>query len=141
MLIRKCEERDLEKVMSIEKRSFDNPYPARIFKEYLGDELFLVAEYEEVVGYIIGEENEVHGMIVSIAVFPSHRFEGIGAELMRSVEKKMEVDTFFVTVRPSNKGAIQFYEGLDFSKVGMIRDYYANGEDGMVLKTEAEGKD
>ncbi len=141
MLIRKCEQRDLDEVMNIEEQSFDHPYPYRIFEEYLGDELFLVAEDEEVVGYIIGEEDEEHGLIVSIAVSPLRRSEGIGTELMRSVQERMDVDTFFVTVRPSNKSAIRFYKGLNFSKAGMIRDYYENDEDGILLKTGSKGKD
>jgi len=55
----------------------------------------------------------------------------------------MDVDTFSVTVRASNKNAIRFYKALGFRKVGSIKDYYANLEDGILFKAEerAEGKD
>ncbi len=119
--------------MRIEKKSFNYPYPKGIFKDYLGDSLFLVAGDADVVGYIIGEEDKSHGLIVSIAIMPSRRSEGIGTALMKSVQKRAGVDTFFVTVRPSNKDAIRFYRKLNFSKIGRIKDYYKNGEDGIVL--------
>ncbi|MBS3816718.1 MAG: GNAT family N-acetyltransferase [Candidatus Thermoplasmatota archaeon] len=142
VLIRNCERKDIEKVIQIENECFDNPYSGEIFYSHVGNDLFLVAEDSEngIVGYILGTEKEGYGVIASIAVSPSYRLQGIGKTLMDSIQKIMDVDRFFITVRPSNKGAIKFYEELNFVKVGKMRDYYENGEDGIVMR-KSEGKD
>ncbi|MEF8873706.1 MAG: GNAT family N-acetyltransferase [Candidatus Thermoplasmatota archaeon] len=140
MVIRKCEKKDIEEVIRIENKSFDHPYPDEVFHDYLSSDLFLVAEEREessewgITGYVIGKEKGDRGMVISIAVSPSHRFEGIGTRLLETVRKRMNVGHLFVTVRPSNKGAIQFYKKLGFVMAGKIKDYYQNGEDGMVME-------
>ncbi len=137
MSIRICEKEHIKQVIEIENRCFDHPYPDEVFYSYLGSELFIVYEISEdknISGYVIGEEKAGYGVIISIAVLPSYRRRGIGTSLMKAVQSRMGAEYFFVMVRISNRSAIDFYKGLGFKKAGMIKGYYQNGEDGMVMK-------
>ncbi|MFP3872479.1 MAG: GNAT family N-acetyltransferase [Candidatus Natronoplasma sp.] len=144
MSIRECEEKDIDEVIQIEEESFDHPYPDEVFYHHLGSDLFLVYEDPDkgsITGYVMGEERDDHGVIISIAISPSSRFEGIGTTLMEVVQSRMDTDHFFVTVRPSNQGAIRFYKKKGFIKVGMIEDYYENGEDAVAMVRKEQRKD
>jgi hypothetical protein len=44
MRVRKAEERDLPRIMEIERGSFSNPWPEALLRSYLGEEGFLVGE-------------------------------------------------------------------------------------------------
>jgi len=135
MLIRKCEEEDLEKVLEIEKTSFDYPYSRDIFEDYLNSDFFIVAEEDsKIVGYVLGEEREDEGVIVSIAVSPEYRFQGVGTSLMKKIQRKMDVNRYFLIVRDSNREAQIFYDKLGFSKITRIEDYYQNDEDGILMQ-------
>ncbi|MFQ6117897.1 MAG: GNAT family N-acetyltransferase, partial [Candidatus Bipolaricaulia bacterium] len=109
MRIRKAEERDLAKVVEIERRSFSSPWPERLLRGYLGEEGFLVGEQAgEVVGYIlvglrapsffsrlerrtrflfhrkdVEEELDLHtGHVLNLAVAPARRRRSLGTELL-----------------------------------------------------------
>jgi len=136
----------MDEVIRIENLSFDNPYPYEVFEDYLGSDLFLVYEVKgeghekEIVGYVIGKEEEDFGIIISLAVTPSYRSQGIGTLLMRAVLDTINRDHLFLTLRPSNKGTVNFYKKFDFVKIGKIKDYYRNGEDAIVMEKRVDDK-
>ncbi len=142
MLIRKCEEKDIDQILKIERKSFEYPYSQEIFKDYISNDFFLLAEEDsKVIGYILAEKREVDGVIVSIAVSPDYRLQGIGTSLMEKVLKEMNVRRFFLIVRESNQGAQIFYDNLGFSKITKLEDYYQNDEDGILMqKSIKKGK-
>jgi len=135
MLIRKCEKEDIEKILEIEQKSFEYPYSREIFEDYISNEFFLLAEEDsKIIGYILAERREEDGVIVSIAVSPDNRLQGIGTSLMEAIQKKMNVRRFFLIVRESNRGAQIFYDNLGFSKITKIDNYYQNDEDGILMQ-------
>ncbi|MFW5945913.1 MAG: ribosomal protein S18-alanine N-acetyltransferase [Candidatus Natronoplasma sp.] len=135
MLIRKCLEEDLEKILEIERKSFEYPYSREILEDFLSSDFFLLAEEDStILGYILAEEREGDGVIVSIAVSPDHRLQDVGTSLMEEVQKRMDVKEFFLIVRESNRGAQIFYDKLGFSKITRIEDYYQNDEDGVLMQ-------
>lgn len=135
MLIRKCEKEDIEKILEIEQKSFEYPYSREIFEDYISNEFFLLAEEDsKIIGYILAERREEDGVIVSIAVSPDNRLQGIGTSLMGAIQKKMNVRRFFLIVRESNRGAQIFYDNLGFSKITKIDNYYQNDEDGILMQ-------
>ncbi len=142
MLIRKCEGKDIDQILKIERKSFEYPYSQEIFKDYISNDFFLLAEEDsKVIGYILAEKREVDGVIVSIAVSPDYRLQGIGTSLMEKVLKEMNVRRFFLIVRESNQGAQIFYDNLGFSKITKLEDYYQNDEDGILMqKSIKKGK-
>jgi len=77
------------------------------------------------------------GHILAIAVDPPYRAQRIGTSLMEVVTKqfkKQGVINVWLEVRVSNTGAIHFYKKLDFKETGIIRSYYSDGEDAVVLR-------
>ena len=132
--IRECKMDDLNKIIDIEETCFDNPYPDDVFFDYMDSELFLVAEKRDIVGYIIADERGDKALIISIAVLPEYRREGIGSKLIEKVLEKIKNDFVILTLRINNEEAYKFYQSLGFTYSGIIEDYYENSEDGVLMK-------
>ncbi len=127
---------DLSEIMRIERQSFREQYPRGLFMMFLdaNRETFLVAEYSgQVVGYVMAYiRPDMEGHIMSIAVDPLYRGNGIGRLLMEAViDRLIKRGARYIglEVRVSNKGAIKLYEKLGFKKMKIIRGYYSDGED------------
>jgi [ribosomal protein S18]-alanine N-acetyltransferase len=72
--------------------------------------------------------------LLNLAVGPEFRRQGIGAELVRSLQTEPGV-CVFLEVRESNHGARAFYKYLGFQEVGVRCDYYSSpSESAIVLK-------
>ncbi|HIC96414.1 TPA: GNAT family N-acetyltransferase [Candidatus Bipolaricaulota bacterium] len=110
--IRRAEERDLPRVMEIERSSFSSPWPETLLRSYLGEEGFMVGEEEgRVVGYILvglrvpsffsrlerrtrllfhrdREEDQDPdlqvGHVMNLAVDPPYRHRGLGGQLLQA---------------------------------------------------------
>jgi ribosomal-protein-alanine N-acetyltransferase len=111
-------------------------------------ETFIVAEENsEVVGYImcrveIGLSNfgfgglVKKGHIVSVAVMPQHRREGIGQALVNEAMEGMRLyrgKQCFLEVRVTNTPAVGLYRKLGFEVTRTIHGYYADGEDAYLM--------
>ncbi len=136
--IRTFRREDLGRVRAIEKASFPDPYSElwfQLLKLRVG-EGFIVAEEKRVVGYAISEVRGGRGHIVSMAVSPECRREGIGAALLRELIRRLEprVREVYLEVRAGNEAAIRLYEESSFRKTGETKErYYPNGEDAIVM--------
>lgn len=141
--IRKARPEDLEEIASIERASFPDPWE----EETLADSLrfyprtFFVAENEfHIAGFVAaGMEDtgeEIYGHILNLAVDPSYRSRGIGQLLVRRVELEcllLGASGIQLEVRTSNERARRFYEQIGYGQVFVLADYYANGEDAIVM--------
>jgi ribosomal-protein-alanine N-acetyltransferase len=140
---------DLPDIMRIEHQSFREQYPRGVFLMFLENnpETFLVAEYNgKVIGYVMGYlKPDFEGHVMSIAVDPVYRGNGIGKMLMIAViDKLIKLGARYIglEVRVSNERAIKLYERLGFKKLKRIISYYSDGEDAyyMVLPAEEWGR-
>ncbi|AEC51827.1 acetyltransferase [Pyrococcus sp. NA2] len=136
---------DIAYIMRIEQLSFKEKYPRGLFLTFLeaNPDTFLVAEYNgKVIGYVMGYlRPDMEGHIMSIAVDPDYRGNGIGKALMIAVIEKLfkkGARWIGLEVRVSNKIAINLYKKLGFKIVKRIYSYYSDGEDAfyMVLTPE-----
>jgi ribosomal-protein-alanine N-acetyltransferase len=131
---------DLGRVYDIESRSFTDPYHPifllNLYETY--PKTFLVAlENEIVVGYVISRVIDSTGHIIAIAVDPEKRRREIGKILMIETMKRLRssgVNNVWLEVRMSNREAIEFYRTLGFVKGGIVRGYYSDSEDAIILK-------
>ena len=142
--IREARKEDIEKVYKIEKLSFPYPYSPWDFRYYLEveREFFLVAEKEnELVGYIVSSLYNRLLTIVSLAVTPERRREGIATRLLTSIEEKArnKANIIELQVRVSNKPAISLYEKTYFEKIGKISNYYRDGENAYLFRKKITG--
>ncbi len=126
----------LRRVLEIEQASFpSDPYPAEVLRDLQGrcGELFLVARLgRRIAGYMVTWAGRGEAEIVSIAVDPALRRQGIGSRLLEeSLERvrRAGVRRVHLMVREGSEGAIAFYERHGFRRAGRARGYYADGAD------------
>ncbi len=140
--IRECVEKDLVDVLKIENESFTDPYDMEIFSQLLRSEPegFLVADGGGILGYVAASAR--YGLILSLAISPSHRRKGIGAALLDSVLRYLRGRTSRVTlqVRVGNSAAIALYRRFSFREEGRLRRYYPDGEDALVMSSDLRRK-
>jgi len=142
MIIREFKRPDLKRVLEIETESFNDPYPASILIDvYNLGAGFLVAQQDNmVVGYIIfWIRYEDEGHIISLAVDKKYKKKGVGKELVGyavNIFDKCNVREIKLEVRAENKGARKFYKKLGFSEKEIIKEYYEDGEDAVVMKKD-----
>jgi ribosomal-protein-alanine N-acetyltransferase len=75
--------------------------------------------------------------VVTIAVRPTRRRQGIAAALLATAERSWRaaaVCEAFLEVRRSNTGARALYGGRGWVEVGARSGYYPDGEDAVVLR-------
>ncbi len=90
----------------------------------------------QMVGFVAGDikRSERLAWIATIGVLPEYRGRGIGAELLRACEAKLDVPVIRLVVRQSNDTAIRLYERFGYGLLGTWRKYYSDGEDGTVME-------
>lgn len=135
---------DLLSVFRIERQSFPQPWPYAAFEFFLGEPGFLVAEDQDIVGYVVADivPNHGHpiGHIKDFAVSPDRRGEGIGGLLLERalvVLTTHAVRSVKLEVRESNDGAQTLYRRFGFEPHHRIPGYYEDGEDALVFVKSA----
>lgn len=141
--IRDPDPRDMQEILNIEYKCFPDPYPMALLRQLhsTNPDGFLVAEADgKILGYVIGIIRwGKTGHILSIAVDPSHRRQGIGSALMASIMARLRAKgarVIRLEVRKSNLGAQQFYLNLGFRLKEEIPYYYEDGETAVAMEYE-----
>lgn len=129
---------DLPLVVSIERRSFPNPWSVGMFALEMSkpDTIGLAAtDGSRVLGYLILSRFDRAWHLMNIAVAPEHRRLGVAVRLIESAFAMIEPgDPVTLEVRPTNRSAIELYSKLGFRSVGVRPGYYPdNGEDAMIM--------
>ncbi len=88
------------------------------------------------IGFVAGDPRPSEGMawIATICVAPSHQRRGIGRALLRACEERIKLPRMRLTVRLSNSSAIALYEQEGYHTADIWKNYYNDGEDGMVME-------
>ena len=138
-MIVSAEEKHLNEIYSIEKKSFDNPWSINQIKN---DIMFLCQSENwvylvsgKVVGYIFGLiiMDEYH--ITNIAVHPDFFRQKIGTKLIKHIILSLlpkNVKVILLEVSANNIRAIKYYQSLGFVSVGVRKKYYQNGDDAIL---------
>jgi ribosomal-protein-alanine acetyltransferase len=92
----------------------------------------------EMVGFIAGDVRPGRRLawIATLAVLPEYRGRGIGKTLLQACEELLKVSQIRLNVRASNQVAIRLYEESGYQKAGLWKEYYADGEDALVMEKE-----
>lgn len=141
--IRFMEEKDCQEVADLEQQCFTVPWSFDSIKQSFANPngYFFVAEREQkIVGYIGMMKAENEGDILNVAVSTQNRRQGIGTRLMEHLlyfAQEKGIETLFLEVRESNRGAIALYEQKGWKKIGVRKRYYTNPtEDGIVMTVD-----
>jgi ribosomal-protein-alanine N-acetyltransferase len=131
---------DIPRVMELEKAIFPDPWSAGAFKQQITETDWggIVAEC---VGVIIGYgcyymvAGEAH--LTNIAVEPNYRRKSVAKQLLDNILEVVadnKCEYIFLEVRPSNIGAITFYEKYNFELLYRRPNYYRKPvEDALVM--------
>jgi ribosomal-protein-alanine N-acetyltransferase len=138
--IRRCRLADLDRILKIENASVgEDAYDRNLFAEFFNicRNLFLVAvRGSSVCGYMITCVRGDRAEIVSIAVAPAFRGRGVASALMDSTLRRLKrrkVMRLVLMVKVSNAPARQFYLKYGFRKTRLVRKYYEDGADGVLM--------
>lgn len=127
--IRLMRPEDIEQVSAIEADIFSQPWSSQGFLEALDSEntLFLVAEEEEIEGYLGMYLAADEGEITNVAVRKESRRKHLGEKLLTqavTAAGERGVRSYYLEVRKSNEAAIRLYEKFGFAIVGTRRRFY-----------------
>ena len=154
-VVRKATFSDLAHVMQINLETLPENYPDYFYQEIYEryPEAFFVAEADQkLVGYIMcrieggvsnfGRRWVRRGHIVSVAVRPVHRRQGLATQLIKkaivAMRQEYEAKEIMLEVRMTNVPAIKLYEKMCFSRIRTLESYYRNGEDALLMALQAK---
>lgn len=136
---------DLDAVLAIERASFGaDAYDRNLFADLFDKcgSLFLVAAFGAGIRAYMVTSTTVRratpcAELVSVAVGPACRGQGIASSLMRSTLRRLRlrrVHQFTLAVRASNWQALALYSKFGFARLRKIHRYYEDGEDALLLR-------
>ena len=129
--------------MEIERASFEPSeiFPADQFQFYLNKfrEGFFVAEdfSDKIVAYAILACAPTTGYILSIAVHPQKRNQGVASDLLDFLESKCQekgISKIRLDVRTDNLPAIRLYRKLGLLPHRVKKNFYGKGSDGILME-------
>ncbi len=140
--IRDATERDLPRIMEIERLAFPAPWTVASFQREL------TLPFSRIMVAVPDDSNSIAGFlcrwliadechILNIAVHPDSRRLGIGAVLItETVNEAKSTGAGVVTleVRRSNLPARQLYRKFEFEERRLRRHYYGPGEDAIIME-------
>jgi ribosomal-protein-alanine N-acetyltransferase len=138
--VRRARREDLPRIHDIERDSFRHPYPPYLIDMLFEENrrTFFVAEVEDrIVGYSVASiEARNTGHVISVAVSPDTRRRGIGEALTQRLTeelRKIGVSLIKLEVERDNIAAQNMYKKLGFGLSHIIKGYYENGSDALVM--------
>jgi ribosomal-protein-alanine N-acetyltransferase len=138
---------DIPVLASYEKELFPySPWSTAQFKEEFAGipttRFMSVAEADnQIVGYcgVFLPAPGVEADVLTIAVLPDFRRQGIAREFMRQIEewaKDRGASASMLEVEKSNSAAIGLYKSLGYLQISVRMDYYGPGQDAFVMRKE-----
>lgn len=141
--IRRASPADIPAIVAIENESFVDPWGPSVFLEaltYYPSTYFVAVCDGAVAGFIVGGLEDtgenIYGHLCNIGISPHYRRRGVGRLLVRRVEHQFSLELATgvqLEVRISNTVAQRFYQRMGYRPVFGIDQYYANGEDALVM--------
>ena len=142
MLIDPLTALDLDAVLTVEQRSFRDPWPRKVFEAELQHEwsysyILRPAPDSPPVGHVVFWIVADEVQLLHVAVDPDWRGQGYGRALLERLLEQARVNEasrITLEVRRSNRAALRLYLSLGFQSVGLRPRYYASdGEDAIVM--------
>jgi ribosomal-protein-alanine N-acetyltransferase len=141
---------DLDAVVGINRICLPENYASYFFMDVFNTlpETFIVAEAQGIlVGYIMCRMEHgfsdlrklrfaKKGHIVSVAVIPNYRNQGIASSLVEQALlglSALDADESYLEVRTNNEPAISLYNKMGFEITRRIPRYYYDGSDAYVM--------
>lgn len=142
--LRPMREADVDAVYAVERRAYEFPWTAGIFRDCLrADYIAWVLDLGgAIAGYFLMSLAAGEAHVLNICVAPEQQGHGHGRRLLRSLlhlARSRGAQRVFLEVRPSNRHAIRLYEQEGFNEIGRRPRYYPardGREDAIVMAME-----
>ena len=138
--IQRMTQDDIEEIARLEKSSFSDPWAKENFREELKHRFsipLVVRSGQTIIGYICLWHIEDQMEIANFAVSPDLRRRGIGREMMERVlweAGERGCRNLILSVRESNRPAIELYTSCGFEEAYRKRNYYRQpAEDAVIM--------
>jgi len=138
--LREYRDGDIEAMYALDVACFEPVFrfsrrAMRRFAEARGAVTVLAEVEADLAGFCIVQMEERVGYVVTLDVAPAWRRRGLARQLMADVEARvlgaggvgMELHVF-----AGNVGAVRFYEGTGYERMGMVEGFYGRGLDALV---------
>jgi [ribosomal protein S18]-alanine N-acetyltransferase len=128
--------------LRIHKESFSGPElaPTPMFQWRVNHDLFFTTTVgDDLAGYAIVEDRVPFQFIWEIAVAPKYRRQGVGSRLIDEIiewAKNKGEHGIELTVRRDNEPAILLYMTKDFYTVRLLKRFYLNRRDGVLMRRD-----
>ncbi|MBL8686125.1 MAG: ribosomal protein S18-alanine N-acetyltransferase [Alphaproteobacteria bacterium] len=119
-------------VYEIQQQSFTNHWSLKDWQDLLkvpGTIVRLAYDKQKPIGYAVIRHCDDMADVISVAVLPSYRQQGIGKALMKELMKEMQdfgVRKILLEVGCNNIAAQHLYQILGFKPIFMRPNYYYN---------------
>jgi ribosomal protein S18 acetylase RimI-like enzyme len=103
---------------------------------------WIAEEDDRMAGFAIVEWTEATAYIQTLEVMPERRGAGVGAELLRLVERSAQdggSKLMWLHVDAKNNGAIRLYEKHGYCYENKQEDYYGRGRAALIYSKRLEG--
>jgi ribosomal-protein-alanine N-acetyltransferase len=138
---------DIPVLVTYEKQLFPySPWNSAQFKEELAGipttRYMSIAESgNTIIGYcgVFLPAAGVEADVLTVAVLPEYRRQGIAKEFMRQIEqwsKERGASAMMLEVEHTNESAIALYTSLGYMKISVRMDYYGPGKDAFVMRKD-----
>jgi ribosomal-protein-alanine N-acetyltransferase len=138
---------DIPVLAGYEKELFPySPWSTAQFKEEFAGmprtRYMSVAEADnKIIGYcgVFLPAPGIEADILTVAVLPEFRRQGIAKEFMRQIEAwslENGASAMMLEVEQSNESAIELYKALGYMKISVRMDYYGPGKDAFVMRKD-----
>lgn len=134
--IRQAQSRDAKQLQEINKVCLPECYSTDFWRKTLGQKHSFVAEVgKRPIGYLLADKN----LIVSFAVMPLYRSQGIGKLLMKQYlsfyQNQLGAETVILHVEDTNRKAQLFYLSQGFRPKETWFNYYTKRNSNAVVMT------
>jgi len=122
--------KEMQEVTTIENESFPNPWKEKDFIDCLRTRncIGMVAEYDErIVGSMVYELHKARLHILTFAVHPEFRRQGVGRQMVQKMIFKLSAQRrtrIMLEVRETNLPAQLFFRSCGFVAVNAFKDFY-----------------
>ena len=140
--IRVANEDDLFEIASFDRKYFDSPWSYEAFKNEFNNStsfIFIGELDKKTIAYlvirIVSDEME----ILKILVEPDYRRKGIARSLLNKaleIAQDLGLNILYLEVSKKNLVALSLYKSFGFKEYEIRKDYYAKGEDAILMKLE-----
>lgn len=111
----------------------------RNFAETPGAVTVLAEAGGELAGFCVVQLEGKLGYVVTLDVAPAWRRKGLARRLMEEAEARIRAAGgagMALHVHTGNVGAMHFYEGIGYGRVGVAKGFYGRGMDALLYRKQ-----